>query len=377
MVRLKHTSNTDMGMTRYFLGDDGQARYSAARLDAVNAIGDLAKDHCCDFVLVSGDVFESNHVDRQIVVRTLEALNNYPVPVYLLPGNHDPLDASSVYKFHSFTSRKPDHVNVIESSEAIEVVAGVQIIGAPWFSKEPLIDLVSQAYSGLVAEEGGIRIIVGHGIVDTLSPDRDNPAMIQVNAVEAAIRAGVVHYLALGDRHSLTEIGDTERIWYSGTPEPTDFDEVDPGKVLAVELDGGSCSVEQVQIGRWRFVDQSFEVNGSEDLQLLESWFDDQPTKDRTVVRLALMGSVNIAQRAQLDVILAQFEDLYAAIQIWDRRSDLAIVPEDHDFSDLSLSGFASTAVGELRDIAVSNGEKAEGAQNALALLYRLAKGDQ
>ena len=376
MVRFIHTSDWQLGMTRHFLSDEAQSRYSAARLDAVNAIGELAHDHGCEFVLVCGDVFESNHVDRKVVVRTLEALNSYRVPVYLLPGNHDPLDASSVYHFHSFESTKRDHVKVIESSEAIEVAEGVQLIGAPWFSKQPLTDLVGQAHRGLVAEDGVIRVVGGHGAVDTLAPDRDEPTVIQVGAVEEAIRAGVVDYLALGDRHSLTKIGDTERIWYSGTPEPTDFDEVDPGKVLVVEVNGGSCSVEPVQVGSWRFVDQSFEVNGSEDLHLLESWLNDQPTKDRTVVRLALTGTVSIAQRAQLDAVLAQFRDLFAAIQIWDRRTDLAVVPEDHDFSDLSLSSFAGAAVDELRDLAISNGEQAELAQNALALLYRLAKGD-
>jgi len=377
MVSFIHTSDWQLGMTRHFLTDEAQARYSAARLDAVNAIGALANDKKCDFVLVCGDVFESNHVDRQIIVRTLEALNNYSMPVYLLPGNHDPLDASSVYHFHSFENSQPDHVNVIESSDAIEVVDGVQLIGAPWFSKQPLTDLVGQTYQGLVGEEGMIRILAGHGAVDTLSPDRDNPAVIQVGTVEEAIRAGVVDYLALGDRHSLTNIGDTERIWYSGTPEPTDFDEVDPGKVLVVELDGSSCSVDPVQVGRWLFVERSFEVNGSEDLQLLESWFDDQPTKDRTVVRLSLTGTVSIAQHAQLNAVLAQFEDLFAAIQRWGRRTDLAVVPEDHDFSDSSLSGFASAAVDELRNLAINKGEKAEVAQDALALLYRLTGGER
>ena len=376
MVRFIHTSDWQLGMTRHFLSDEAQARYSAARLEAVNAIGVLANEHNCDFVLVCGDVFESNHVDRQIVVRTLEALNDYRVPVYLIPGNHDPLDPSSVYHFHSFTNRKPGHVNVIESSEAIEAIQGVQLIGAPWYSKQPLADLVGQAFAGLVADAGMIRILAGHGAVDTLSPDRDNPALIRVGPVEEAIRTGVVDYLALGDRHSLTKIGDTGRIWYSGTPEPTDFDEVVPGKILVVELDGGSCSAVPVKVGSWRFVDQSFEVNGSEDLQLLDSWFNDQPTKDRTVVRLALRGTVTIVQRSQLDVLLDQFQDLFAAIQLWGRRTDLAVIPEDHDFSDLSLSGFAGAAVGELRDKATGSGEEAERAQDALALLYRLGKGD-
>ena len=159
MVSFIHTSDWQLGMTRHFLTDEAQARYSAARLDAVNAIGALANDKKCDFVLVCGDVFESNHVDRQIIVRTLEALNNYSMPVYLLPGNHDPLDASSVYHFHSFENSQPDHVNVIESSDAIGVVDGVQLIGAPWFSKQPLTDLVGQTYQGLVGEEGCERSV--------------------------------------------------------------------------------------------------------------------------------------------------------------------------------------------------------------------------
>jgi DNA repair exonuclease SbcCD nuclease subunit len=375
MVRFIHSSDWQLGMTRHFLSDEAQARYSAARLDAVNAIGALAKDRSCDFVLVCGDVFESNHVDRQIIVRTLEALNNYQVPVYLVPGNHDPLDASSVYHFHSFENKKADHVYVVESSKAIEIAEHVLLIGAPWYSKQPLTDLVGQAYQGLVREDGVIRVVAGHGAVDTLSPDRDNPALIQVAEVDEAIRTGVVDYLALGDRHSLTQVGDSERIWYSGTPEPTDFDEIDPGKVLIVELEGTACSVEQFQIGSWRFVDKSFEISGPKDVQLLEAWFNDQPSKDRTVVRLALMGTVSIAQRAQLDAFLDHFRDLFAAIQLWHRHTNLAVIPEDHDFSDLSLTGFAGSAVGELRDMAASGGENAEEAQGALALLYRLAQG--
>jgi len=376
MVRFIHTSDWQLGMTRYFLDNEAQARYSAARLDAVSTIGDLASEYNCDFVLVCGDIFESNHVDRQIVVRTLEVLNNYQVPVYLVPGNHDPLDASSVYHFPAFTRSKPDHVNVIESPEVINVVEGTQVIGAPWHSKQPLTDLVEQAYSNLNADESILRIVVGHGAVDSLSPNRDDPALIKVGAVENAIATGIVHYLALGDRHSLTNIGDTGRIWYSGTPEPTDFDEVDPGKVVVVDLESGSCSVTPVQVGLWRFVDQSFEMNGANDLQLLESWLHSQPTKDRSIVRLAFTGTVNITQHSQLEDVLERFRDLFAAIRVSTGRTDLSIIPEDHDFSDLSLAGFAGAAVGELREIASGKSEEAKCAQDALALLYRLSKGD-
>ena len=97
MVRFIHTGDWQLGMTRHFLPSDAQARYSEARLDAVRAIAKLAQEERCSFVVVCGDVFDSNHLDRQVVVRALDAMSSFDVPLYVLPGNHDPANAASVY----------------------------------------------------------------------------------------------------------------------------------------------------------------------------------------------------------------------------------------------------------------------------------------
>ena len=96
-------------------------------------------------------------------------------------------------------------------------------MGAPWTSKRPLTDLVADATIKLEPQAGIIRIMVGHGAVDQFSPNRDNPAVINVGNAEKALNAGKFHYLALGDRHSLTDIGSSGRIFYSGTHEAYDF----------------------------------------------------------------------------------------------------------------------------------------------------------
>ena len=102
MVRFLHTGDWQLGMTRHFLTDEAQARYAQDRLDAIRRMGVIARNEDCAFVVVAGDVFDSNQVNRQTVGRTLEALRAVPVPVYLLPGNHDPLDLSSVYLTREF-----------------------------------------------------------------------------------------------------------------------------------------------------------------------------------------------------------------------------------------------------------------------------------
>ena len=74
MTKFLHTADWQLGMTRHFLSDEAQARFTAARIEAITTIGALAVQEGCSFVVVGGDVFESNQVERQVVVRSLEAM---------------------------------------------------------------------------------------------------------------------------------------------------------------------------------------------------------------------------------------------------------------------------------------------------------------
>lgn len=377
MVRFLHTADWQIGMTRHFLEPESQARFTAARLDAIRTVGTLAGERNCEFVLVCGDVFESNHLNRQVVARALEAMRAYPVPVYLLPGNHDPLDAGSIYHSPTFTSQRPDQVRVVESSAPIALGDDVQLIGVPWTSKHPLEDLVARALRDLRPVSDTVRILAGHGAVDALSPNRDDPSLIGESAVELALSDNLVQYVALGDRHSFTKIGATDRFNYSGSFEPTDYDEVDPGQVLIVDVDRDECRIESVKVSTWAYVDRQFDMNGAADLDLLESWLNGQQNKERTIARLAFNGSVGVGDNARLDAILDQYGDLFAAIQLWDRRTDLAIVYDDADFSDFGLTGFAASTLEELDAIASGVGEESQVAKDALSLLYRVAGGGE
>lgn len=378
MVKFLHTADWQLGMTRHFLAGEAQARFDGARIDVIRTIGAVAVDEECDFVVVCGDVFESNQVSRQVILRAFEAMGAAPqVTFYLLPGNHDPLDASSVYTSRAFTENKPDNVVVLEEPIPVEVASGVELVPAPWFTKRPLTDLVADACDGL--EEGdAIRIVVGHGAIDTWSPDESNPALISPEFLEARIDEGLIHYVALGDRHSTTDVVQTGRVWYSGTPEPTRYDEIDPGNVLIVDLDVDQISVETRTVGTWRFLQQDWELTDDTDLDAIEDWLTGIEGKDRTIVKLSLVGQISLAQKARLDNLLEHHDDLLAALEDGERRSDLAVIPDDADLSDLGLSGFAQEALDDLVKLAESNQlDQAVAARDAMALLYRLVGADQ
>jgi DNA repair exonuclease SbcCD nuclease subunit len=374
MTKFLHTADWQLGMTRHFLSEEAQARFTAARIEAITSIGALAIEEGCSFIVVGGDVFESNQVERQIVVRSLEAMKSAAgVTFYLLPGNHDPLDAASVFRSKSFVENCPANVVVLEDSDPVHVADGVQIVSAPWSTKRPLVDLVARAVSELPSD-GTVRVVVGHGSTDNLSPNPNDPALVVLAELEAAIAGGSAHYVALGDRHSTTEVGGTGRIWYSGAPEPTDYDEIDPGNVLIVDLSPESVTVERHRVGTWQFVRRDFDVTGAEDCQKVEHFLEEISDKARTIVKLSLVGQLSLADMGRLEAALDHASDLLGALELWERRSDLVVLPDDNDFGGLGLSGFAAQGLDDLRQLGTAGGDDALTARDALGLLYRLAR---
>ncbi|MFY0406959.1 metallophosphoesterase family protein [Solicola sp. PLA-1-18] len=371
MVRFVATADWQLGMAARFLQPEAQARYGQARLDAVRRIGEVAAERDAAFVVVGGDVFESNQLDRRVVVRAFEALADVEVPVYLLPGNHDPLDASSLYTSGLFARHRPDHVHVLDAPGVHRVADGVEIVAAPWFGKRPLGDLVAQALAPLEpAPDGVVRVLVGHGQVDVLDPDSSRPTSVVLDDLTAALDDGRVHVAVLGDRHSTTQV--EPRVWYPGTPEVTARRETDPGNVLLVDVGPSHLEVETVRVGRWVFEAPEHRLDSTLDVAALLTELGARRGKERTATWLRLSGTLALRDKIALDAGLDDLAHAYARLDLWHRHTDLAVVPDDHDFADLALTGFAAEAVDELRDQAAATGDDARAAQDALGLLHRL-----
>lgn len=383
-MRFIATADWQLGMTAHYLPAEARARFAQARLDVVRRIGEVAQESGAEFVLVCGDVFESNQLDRGIIARTFEALRHIDVPVVLLPGNHDALSSDSIYDDATFLSLQPAHVHVLRSNEPYRIADGVEIVGAPLFSKAPSTDLVAGALSGLEPPGNDvIRILAGHGGVSSLSMGRESEALIDVPTVTDALERGVIAAALIGDRHGTYEVA--PGFWYPGAPEVTHHREDDPGNVLLVEVDETApqdasgrhrITVEKVPVGRWRFITVSADVNSGDDVQALAARLGELPSKECTAVWLSLRGTVSTSVNAQLQQVLDEASALFARMDHWERHTDLVVMADDADFDQLGLAGFAEEALHELVDVAGGADEGAAGtAQDSLALLYRLAGG--
>lgn len=371
-MRLLHTSDWQLGMTRHFLAGEAQARFSEARLEVITRLLALAQEQGCACVVVAGDVFETRHPDARTVARTLERLARATMPVYLLPGNHDPYDPGSVWRSAAFTGACPDHVEVLDDRSARVPVEGLEIVGAPWPNKHPVGDLTAEVCAAAPADHAR-RVVVGHGGVAEVSGGFEAPGTIDLARVRAAVEQGRVRYVALGDRHSALQVDAGGHVWFSGAPEPTDHDEIDPGTALVVDLSDPQPVVTRHQVGSWTFQRLSRAVDTDADLDALAADLDAIADPSRAVVKLALEGTLDLQQVARLDALLAERSLRFAALEHPERHRDIAVRVSDQDVEALELSGYAAAARDALSGRARAGGEDAQTATDALSLLLRLA----
>lgn len=378
-VRFLHTSDWQLGMTRWFLkeGDgEAQARYSADRLEAVRRIGRLAQERGAEFIVVAGDVFESNTLPERDFQRALDAIRELPVPVYLLPGNHDALDATSIYHRKVFDEVALSGVHVLRDSVPVEVRPGVEIVGAPLTSRSPDSDLLAEALEPLEPTTG-VRIAVAHGQVAGFGAEVGET--LSLAAVAEAVGKRTVQYVAVGDSHSTQKLDDAGRMWFSGSPETTDYDDKEKhsGNALVVDVwPDREPLVEAAHIGQWDFRAMERDFAGVEDAR---AWLDELrmlSDKSRTCVKYSLRGTLNLIADAELKRGLREVAPSFAALYRRGSGSEITVVPEDGDIGSLGVNGFPLDAAERLKERTTDPSlaeEDRRTAADALALLARLA----
>lgn len=281
--RFIHTADWQLGMQASHVADAAE-KVRQERLRTARRIIDFAREREVAFILVAGDLFESNGVGNDLVYRALHILEEAaPIPVYILPGNHDYLNPSSVYEREPF-AHLPSHITVFRSRDPYYVLDGqVALLPAPLTRKHSEHDPTDQFPS---THEASIRIGVAHGsprIPNKYQPD-DHPI-----ALNAAEKAGL-DYLALGHWHSWFQ--PDERTVMPGTPEPSGFNE-ESGYIALVELDRGFPPVvERIHVGGLRWIERRETVG--EDTRFLrarvEEWGRQLESPENTLLRLIIDG---------------------------------------------------------------------------------------
>ncbi|MBN1588518.1 MAG: DNA repair exonuclease [Pirellulales bacterium] len=330
-MKFLHTADWQIGMRAAHVGGVA-ARVRDERLAAARRVVDVARHHQVEFLLLAGDTFEDNRVDRRLVQTVADTLAGFGGPVYLLPGNHDPLVPGSVWEHGSWSAYEDLHV--IEKAEPIDLLGG-RLYPCPVFEKHSSEDPTRWIEA---VDDGSIAIGVAHGSVEGIPQERPELPIPR----DAAARHGL-DYLALGHWHSTVTYDG--HMAYSGAHEPTKFDERDSGNVLLVEIAGRGAAprLTPIRTGGLTWTSLDEEVRAEGDLGRARQRIEAIDSPDRTLLDLCLRGVLHAVEQPEL----VRIEELAAARFLFHRIDASRLLPgaeDDRWLADLPQGPLRETA---------------------------------
>ncbi len=333
MVRFLHTADWQLGMKGGNLGTTAEV-VRKTRIEACRKLLAMASEEKVDFVLIAGDLFENNAVSRDVVEQALSLFDEASgIPIYILPGNHDPFEPDSIY-LQRIWRAAPSNVKVLAEKKPMKLDGLDTILyPCPIQQKRSRSDPTDWIPKENVEQ---IRICIAHGTLEiglTTEPNFPiNPRRVEESGLD---------YLALGDWHSLfihKDPAGAQRTVYPGTPEATSFDERDPGHVVIIELNKGEepkIKVENCGQLKWTIWKEEH-IESERDIEALTQRVRNLENRDNTLLKLILEGLVDAEVCSMTEELNAQLKGylLYldvdtSALRLKPSvRSMLGVVPE-------------------------------------------------
>jgi len=337
------------------------------RIKAIERVLDVAEKEKVDLVIVAGDQFEDNAVDRRLVIRVAKVLASHPsISIHMIPGNHDPLTPDSVYHDHFWRGATNVTVHTTGDPVCLESL-GTTLHPCPVREKRSLKDPTA---SITVEDDGFIHVGIAHGNLDIPYGEKDNDFPIPQDVAE---KRGLA-YLALGHWHStllMPETGAT-RVAYSGSPETTKFGERDSGNVLIVEIASNAYDpvVRKVPTGGFEWLQWSETVSDAQGIETIKSKVKKLNRPQTTLLELLLEGVADFSVIKKAEEFKGLLETSVAFARM--DASGLRPEPTSEELLRLAGDGAVGSAARELLIMSASetSPEEAQVARRALNNLY-------
>jgi DNA repair exonuclease SbcCD nuclease subunit len=235
VLKLLHTADWHLGRRFPRFGDEAQRKLTRARLEVIERILRAAERNVVHAVLCAGDLFDEPAPDRQWwegLAQLFARLSWKDRPVFLLPGNHDPLTLDSIWMKEQFRQLLPGFVHIVDRDDFQYALGDNAVLYAvPCTSRAGQND-PTEKIPARAPGDARIRIGLVHGSTFDAADCQTN---FPIHADAALLRG--LDYLAIGDTHGFRLVPpDRPRppTIYPGSPEPTAYDEKDPGHVAIV-----------------------------------------------------------------------------------------------------------------------------------------------
>jgi DNA repair exonuclease SbcCD nuclease subunit len=346
-----------------------RGRLTEARHGVIGRLRSTAREAGVSAVLVAGDIFDTETPSRATVRQALQAMAEDPaIRWYLIPGNHDSLQAEELWR--QISGESPGNVTPLQVAAPVALDPQAMLLPAPCPVRRPGRDL-TEWMSDAASPDGAVRIGLAHGAVRDFGEDGARVTIAPDRAMLSNL-----DYLALGDWHGQLRVN--ERTWYSGTPEPDRFKHDMPGQALVVEIEapGAAPKVTPVRTGQFLWQSLTLDVLADEDpAERLKQSLDGLDDRRNLLVRLAAIGRAGLESRAALAEAAEDIRPDFALMSYDD--GGLAIDHNPGDLDAIAQTGALRQAADALlyeAQSAETSGEDARIAEKALARLYSLSR---
>ncbi|MBR0560160.1 metallophosphoesterase family protein [Neokomagataea anthophila] len=370
-MKFIHTADWQLGKPFGRFDDERRAALTQARFDVIDRIGEHAKSHDVRHILVAGDVFDTEGPHERTIAQAVTRMERYPCCWWLLPGNHD------FARNHGLWERvrarlgqgQVGEVKLLTEAVPHEIEDGVWLLPAPLLGRHTHDDPTA-CFDAMHTPHARLRIGLAHGGITQFTQGNESSSENLIAPNRAQLSA--LDYLALGDWHGRLKID--ARTWYSGTPEVDRFHPAEgrdkPGEVLLVTLSPG-CEpvVDVLSTGRYRWVEQSWVVDGLASYEAQLERFLAGTDVPETLLRLKLAGMMDLSQRV---AILSSLEgDIAHRLMFLDAQTDDVLGrPGEDDLALLDGEGMLALAAQKLKERIERGGEEGRLARKALERLF-------
>ena len=235
--RILHTADIHVGASQSIIPN-----YLERHAKMLEGIYSVAVKNRCDFVVISGDLFQKHNKDAKDILKEqnvlLTALLHYDskFPTIIIPGNHDQIDNDGQTMLDQLAlleaRRRFKQTHIITTYPRRIKLGNVMVLAFPpdidphpymtnneWYrprEHDYTVCMLHESFEGYETDNGW-----------TADPDK---------VKKWRTYKGVTYY-ALGDIHMPQHIGKCEHAWYCGSPIQHNFGDGKRRGVMVVDLD--------------------------------------------------------------------------------------------------------------------------------------------
>jgi exonuclease SbcD len=369
MLKILHTADIHLGAKFSGLGNKSTSQREQLRTTFKNVIATAINERV-NIVLIAGDLFDANQQPQRnidLVIEQFNLLGLDNIPVCLIPGTHDSLDLSSIYRKVDFEGKCSNLKIFADENMSYKEYPelNLTVYGKPNLSNRSYISPLKGLKPSTSTK---FHIAMAHGSFYIPGKAEKDDHVFRLEEVKAS----GMDYLALGHWHRVYNCSKEPPAWYSGPPEWIPDQRERCAVLLVSLLDAGEVKVEPKMLGLRDYDEVEIDMSEIQDLAKLK-------------VRISEGANQNLVRKATLKglrdaELIVNPEELET--ELGEEFFHLSVVDESHpksgevteDEERLIRNRFVKLMNGQIEGL---EGEERDIAENALQYGIALLDGKE